>query len=296
LLEEREWCRTALGYETLDPQLRAETLAITSFRDIGIGDWGAAIEHAHAAIALAPEPGEGFVPAAYAPLAIALMVTDPAAADRAIDEGLERIRLARAPTFGAPMLASLRIGTALMRGDARAAVERGRVTSPGHLFAQPLGVAFALHLLGEHDAAEADARRSPLLMRSSGVGEHGRQLLYALTAAARGQREAAGRQLAAAAGLVRRYRYPLTLNDCLVVCGALAALERRFERACVLLAAVADRHFVRSPEIWAVYLHYRGIVRAALDAATVHRCRAEARTVDLDRALDDELARFGAQL
>jgi hypothetical protein len=46
--------------------------------------------------------------------------------------------------------------------------------------------------------------------------------------------------------------------------------------------------------MWAVYLHYRTEIRAALDAATVRRCRDQARTLDLERALDEELARGAA--
>jgi hypothetical protein len=94
---------------------------------------------------------------------------------------------------------------------------------------------------------------------------------------------------------VRRYRYPLTLNDCIIVCGALAAMGGRLERAGTLLAAVVDRSFVRSPEIWAVYLHYRASVRAGLGREAVRRCREEARMIDLKRALDEELARLGAR-
>src|SRR5262249_27854798 len=145
------------------------------------------------------------------------------------------------------------------------------------------------------DGADAEAARWPAIIRGSGAGEHSRRLLRALTAASRGRWDDAGQELAAAAAIVRRYPYPLTLNDCVVTGGALAAIDGRLERASVLLAAVADRSSVRSPELWAVYLHYRAIVRAGLDAATIRRCREEARTVDLDRALDEEIARLGAR-
>ena len=124
----------------------------------------------------------------------------------------------------------------------------------------------------------------------SGGGEHARHLLLALTAAAGGRRDDARRELGRAVATARRYRHPLTLNDCAVVCGAIAALDGRLERACTLLAAVADDGSVRSPELWAVYLHYRGRVRAGLDAATVRRCRDEARGLDLERAVDAELS------
>jgi hypothetical protein len=178
-----------------------------------------------------------------------------------------------------------------MRGDPAAAVERGHAFEAAGVMQSSLGVAFALHLLGDHDGAEADMNLRRLNVRESGIAMHSRHLLRALAAGARRRWGDAARELAAAASLVRRYRYPLTLNDCVVVCGALAALEGRLERACVLLAAVADRSFVRTPEMWAVYRHYRDVVRAGLDAATIRRCRDEARTTDLDRALTEELAR-----
>ena len=292
VLEEREWGHLVLASAHLEPALRAQVLTVTSFRDIGAGDWAAGIAHARDALALAPDPGEGVLAGAAIPLAIALMVTDPDAAERAIDEGIERIRRARAPAFSEALLASFKVGTALMRGDPTAAVERGHgLEAAAGVMQSSLGVAFALHLLGDHDGAEADMNLRRSNVRESGIGMHSRHLLRALAAGARRRWGDAARELAAAASLVRRYRYPLTLNDCVVVCGALAALEGRLERACVLLAAVADRSFVRTPEMWAVYRHYRDVVRAGLDAATIRRCRDEARTTDLDRALTEELAR-----
>jgi hypothetical protein len=93
---------------------------------------------------------------------------------------------------------------------------------------------------------------------------HGRVVQFTREAVLRddvptfGQLQAA---LGVAAAHVRRYRYPLTLNDCIIACGALWVLAGHLERACTLLAAVVDRSFVRSPEIWAVYLHYRARVR-----------------------------------
>src|SRR5262249_21036808 len=136
------------------------------------------------------------------------------------------------------------------------------------------GRGFAFHLLGEHEGAEADANRRPIVSRVTGYGEHSRRLLFALTAAARGRWDDAGRELATAAAHVRRYRYPLTLNDCIIACGALAVLGGRLERACTLLAAVVDRSFVRSPEMWAGYLHYRPRARRGARGA---RARAHPR-------------------
>jgi hypothetical protein len=295
-LEERSWCSTALAYDGLAPDLRAEVLTVASFRDISAGDWDLAIAHARSAIALASAPGEGILAGVYAPLAIALLVTDPDAAEREIDDGVQHVRRARAPAFSEAFLTSLKVGTALMRGDAASAAERARLVdaSLDPTSGMTFGLGFALHLLGNHEGAEADARRRPIGSRVTGYGEHSRRLLFALTAAARGRWDDAGRELAAAAAHVRRYRYPLTLNDCIIACGALAVLGGRLERACTLLAAVVDRSFVRSPEIWAVYLHYRARVRGGLGAETIRRCRQEARTIDLERALDEELARLGA--
>ena len=232
----------------------------------------------------------------YAPLAIALMVTDPDAAEREIDDGIQHVRRARAPAFSEAFLTSIKVGTALMRGDAASAAERARLVdaSLDPTNGMAFGLGFALHLLDDHEGAEADASRRPIVSRVTGYGEHSRRLLFALTAAARGRWDDAGRELAAAAAHVRRYRYPLTLNDCIIACGALAVLGGRLERACTLLAAVVDRSFVRSPEVWAVYLHYRARVRGGLEPETIRRCRQEARTIDLERALDEELARLGA--
>jgi predicted ATPase/class 3 adenylate cyclase len=297
MLGERTWCGTALAYAGLAPAMRAELLTVASFSDISAGDWDLAIAHARGALALTPAPGEGVLAGAYAPLAIGLMVTDPDAAERAIDGGIEHVGRARAPAFSEGFLASFKVGTALMRGDVARAAERARLVDADldAMNGVTLGLSFALHLLGDHEGAEADATRRPVLQRVTSYWEHSRSLLLALTAAARGRWEDAGRELAASAAHVRRYRYPLTLNDCVIVCGALAAIGGRLERACTLLAAVVDRSFVRSPEIWATYLHYRALVRAGLGREAVRRCREEARTIDLEQALDEELARFDAR-
>jgi predicted ATPase/class 3 adenylate cyclase len=289
--EERAWCDEVLAYE-LDPALRADVLTVAGFRDVGAGDWDRAIARTREAIAVAPALGEGMVAGAYAPLAIALMVTDPDAAERVIDEGIAAIRRAQAPAFSQRFLESLKVGTALMRGDAASAAAWGRRAGaePEADNGMTFGVAFALHLLGRHDEADADARRRPSVTRSTGYGDHARSILHALTAAARGRWDDAGRELARAAEHVRRHRYPLTLNDCIVACGALAALADRHERACTLLAAVADRGFVRSPDMWAVYLHYRAIVRGRIGADVVRRCRDAARSIEYEAALDEELA------
>jgi hypothetical protein len=157
------------------------------------------------------------------------------------------------------------------------------------------GVAFALHLSGDHAGAEAEVAAGAADQWAGGVQGHSDALIGVLTAAAQGRWDDAGRRLAAAAAHVRRYPYPLMLNDCVVVCGALAALDGRLERACELLGAVVDRSSVRTPQAWAVYLHYRDVVRAGLDRATIRRCREAARSIDLDRALDEELARYSAR-
>src|SRR5262249_9660865 len=186
----------------------------------------------------------------------------------------------------------------LMRGDVVHAAERARLVdaSADPRNGMTFGLGFALHLLGDNDGAEADAARRPIMARLTGYGEHSRRLLFALAAAARGRWEDAGRELAASAAHVRRYRYPLTLNDCVIVCGALAAIGGRLERACTLLAAVVDRSFVRSPEILATHLHYPALVRAGLRPPAVRRGRrAEARPTAVEARLDEELARFDAR-
>jgi hypothetical protein len=66
------------------------------------------------------------VDGAYMALAVGLMVSDPDAAERAIDEGIAQIRRARAPAFPPAFLESVRVGTVLMRGAAACAVDLER--------------------------------------------------------------------------------------------------------------------------------------------------------------------------
>src|SRR5262249_20416520 len=207
----------------------------------------------------------------------------------------EHVRRARAPAFSEGFLASLKVGTALIRGDVASAVERAKLVDAGAdpMNSMTFGLGFALHLLGDDDGAEADAARRPVTTRVTGYGEHSRRLLLALIAATRGRRSDAGRELGAAAAHVRRYRYPLTLNDCIIGCGAIAAISGRLERACTLLAAVADRSFVRSPEMWAAFLRYRARVRARLGCVTHPRRRAGTQTLRLGRTPDAQRARVG---
>ena len=67
----------------------------------------------------------------------------------------------------------------------------------------------------------------------------------AMTATACGRPDVARRELEAAVAIARRYRHPLTLNDCVVACGVIATMDGRLERASVLLSAVADGGYVR---------------------------------------------------
>lgn len=90
---------------------------------------------------------------------------------------------------------------------------------------------------------------------------------------------------------VQRDRYPLTLNDCVVVSGALSALEGDLERASRLLTCAVASGAVRPQAMFAIYRHYRAIVLAGLDRDTIRRCREEGRALDLVEVLDEELAR-----
>src|SRR5262249_7017405 len=202
---------------------------------------------------MSSQPGEGVVSGAHFTLSIALSVQDPDAAERAIDDGLALVRRARRPLFPEAFLASAKVGAALRRGDPRGAIDVARAL--GTQLSTGIGTAYARHLLGDHRGAEADAL-AQLGIRDFGFLDHSRRLLLALTAAAEARWDDAARELAEAAAQVRRYRFPLTLEDCVVVCGALAAMEGRLERACVLLAAVADRASGRPADGWAGYLHH----------------------------------------
>ena len=303
LEEARRWGDAALAYEGLAPALRADLLAAASWRDIGAGAWVDAGERARMAIALAPDPGNGLVPVAYNALATALMVSDPAApgaAEQVLDQGIERLRNASEPDFPAEWLLSFKMDAALMGGEYERVLELGReieASSRAPSLARVGGddpspsVAFALHLLGRHAEAEDAARALLARCGAEEPNPYYIHLLLALTFAARHRWGEAGHQVRLAATTVRRDRYPLTLNDCVVACGALAALEGDLERASRLLACAIDVGAVRSQSIFAIYRHYRAIARAGLDAEAIRRCREEGRAMGPVRALDQELAR-----
>jgi predicted ATPase/class 3 adenylate cyclase len=303
LEQARRWNEAALAYEGLAPALRADLLAIASWRDIGAGAWTEAGVRARLAIALAPDPGNGLVPVAFNALATQLMVADPdvpGAAERVLDEGIERLRHASNPDFPVEWLLSYKMDAALMGGDYERALKIGReieARSRGRPLARvggddpSLSFAVALHLLGRHAEAEEAARSLLARCSAENLAPYDIHLLLALTLAARGRSTDAGAQLRAAATIVRRDRYPLTLNDCLVACGALAARDGDLERASRLLASATRGGAVRSQSMFAIYRHYRTIVRAGLDRDTVRRCREEGRALDLVEVLDEELAR-----
>jgi predicted ATPase len=302
----RRWGETALAYDRVAPALRADLLAIASWRHIGAGAWSDAAARARMAIALAPNPGNGLVPVAFNALATALLVSDPdapGAAEQVIDEGIERVSRASPPNFPVEWLLSYKMDAALMGGDYERALAIGReldARNRGHPLARVGGddpspsVAVALHLLGRHAEAEEAARSLLARCRAETLTPYDIYLLLALTLAARRRWAEAQAELHYAATIVRRDRYPLTLNDCAVACGALAALAGEFERASRLLACAMSGGAVRSQWMFAVYRHYRTIVRAGLDPEAIRRCREEGRAMDLAQAVDEELARRSA--
>ena len=281
-----EWLRSALAHEAaLSPGLRARCHTALALAAEMRGDFFAASEHARTAIAVADDPAEAG--GAYSILVANLSWIDPDEAER---------MLARAPEWtvriephASTYVRAARGSLALARQDYQRAVELlqpadSRVLVGGRTF--ELTVA---HLMcGDADRAAA-AIEEGVAHADAAWFEYYVPLLRALVAAVRGDRACARDELRKAVTLVRRWKVPLGLADCVLACAVIAFHAGAVELAAELLAAVkaATGGGLRSPMTNCVYRHYVGAARAALSADV----RAKARAAGMGLALEAALAR-----
>jgi hypothetical protein len=115
----------------------------------------------------------------------------------------------------------------------------------------------------------------------------------AVIASSEGQQDEMAENLRTLAAIVREFAIPLGDESCLVGFAALAVDEGDYARASRLLATVraAAPFPFRTPLQVAVYRRCAGMVRAALDPATVRQCRAEGAATPVSDALNNELQR-----
>jgi predicted ATPase len=147
-------------------------------------------------------------------------------------------------------------------------------------------LALVLHVLGRDNevpgALDAPDARSEL-------GRHERRLYLSLAAAAEGHPDQALQHLRDAARATRRSPTRLLDRDLLIAAAALAFLRGDTHRASVLLGVERERLSARSPGTWALYVHYRDQTRKTLTREELDTCKAEARHLTIDQALEQEL-------
>lgn len=175
-------------------------------------------------------------------------------------------------------------------------VRQGRLTEAAdileHLAHDRDGFAAAelmlvLHLLGEQEQALAVPRPSDLDPHLA-FWDYRWSLLRALVAATEGRFGAAGQQLLNAADQTRSSPVRLLDTDVLLGFTALAHHTGDHHRASEILASF--RGAVRSPASFALYVHYRDLLRAHLSKAELAAILERAADLDPAEVLDRELA------
>ena len=153
--------------------------------------------------------------------------------------------------------------------------------------------AFLLIILGQYEeAARSLASAAGDSSVKSFGGGYREPLVRAMADAARGHADVATEHLAVAMRMIDRRPLSLLDRDILIGAAVLAYHRGDIERAAVLLA-VERQHLtgVRSPGSWALYLHYRDLVRAALDRPSIDAAKVIADRYTITTAIAEELAR-----
>lgn len=155
-----------------------------------------------------------------------------------------------------------------------------------------LSVAHLMRGDAEQATAVLDARRVDERTEARTWSAYYEPYLRALIAAVRGDAAVARVKLVETATIVRRWKIPLGLADCVVGCAVLAFHRGDAVRASELLAAVraATGGGLRSPMSMCVYRHYVRCVRDAVPRATFMATRAAGAALTLDAALVRELS------
>ena len=285
--EPAEWMATALAREaelprTLRSRCYTTLTAIAEMR----GEFFAANEHARTAAALAEDPADAGP--AYSFLVDNLVWIDPDEAERLLQSASEWAK-ALGPRVG-HYIRSAQAMLAAARHDYDRAVALLSQVEFRHVARIGSFQHCAIHLL-RGDVAAATAALEGSSLRTGSWFEYYPPFLRALIATVRGDHAAARAQLVEAVALVRRWKIPLGLADCVAGCAVVAFHTGDTVRASELLAAVqsATGGGLRTPISMLVFRHYRRAVRTALDRPTVTRARAAGAALRLEAALTREL-------
>jgi len=282
-----EWLATALACEaelsrTLRSRCYTSLAAIAEMR----GEFFSANEHARAAAALADDPADAGP--AYSFLVDNLIWIDPDEAERLLQSAPEWTKSlgSRAGHYSRAAYAMLAAG----RHDYDRAVALLSQVEFRHVARIGSFQYCVIHLL-RGDLAAAIAALEASSLRTGSWFEYYPPFLRALIATVRGDHATARTLLVEAVALVRRWKIPLGLADCVAGCAVVAFHMGDPERASELLAAVqsATGGGLRTPISMLVFRHYRRAVRATLDRPTVMRARAAGAVLTLEAALTREL-------
>lgn len=278
-----EICRRLDGIP-LAVELAAARVAHLAMAAETRGEFLRANDCARAAIAAASDPADAG--SAYSLLVGNLTWVDPDEAERL----LEDTSWARAlgPVADDYLIAT-RGTLACARLDHQRAIAFLSKLEARPAFAPQLVLLAAAHLIcGDVDRAERVCRT---IIGSASLWACSMPYVRALIAAARGDAAGASDELRKAVALVRRWKMPLGLADCVVGCAVNAFHAGNLSRASMLLAAVhaSTAGFLRSPMSMYVYRHYVRTVRAGLGHDAAVRARAVGAALSLDAAIAAEL-------
>jgi len=287
--ETAEWVNVALAHEgdlprALRARCHAAWAAVLEMR----GEFYVANERARVAIALAGDPADAGD--AYALLAANLTWIDPDEAERLLARAAEWTT--SLGSAAADFIRSERGMLLLARHDYdRAVAELSGARPEG--FGRVATFLVVAHLLREDGAAAATVLDRSLESQPMwGWPAYFVPYFRAVIAAVSGDVSAARARIADTTALVRRWKIPLGLADCVVACAIAAFHSGDLPRAAELLGAVyaATGGGLRTPMSMAIYLHYVREVRSRLDREARARARAAGATLSLEEALARELS------
>lgn len=259
-----------------DPDERSAYLVCSAWNANHLGDFGAQLRLAQRALEASISLETRLD--AIEILANALSVVDPGSALALVEDALDEAP----PGLRRRRVMARRLDALIMGGHLQEAApvadeleaEWGAVELP-----------FLDHILGRE-------RPPPAFMYP--LFDYRFALARALDAASHADQDGAVRHLLEAAALIERRPIALLERDLLLTAAAVSWHAGDVARAARLLAVQSGPGggFVRTPSSWALYIHYRTLVRAELERDQISAIKADVAHEDVDEVLAAELDRL----